>query len=430
MRVRMRYGRGELEVEVPDQNIVGPLRMKRAKPLSAPVETIEAALLSPIASPPLSEIARGRSSACVVISDITRPVPNKLILPPILRTLEKSGIPREEIVILIATGIHRPNEGDELQEMVGAELMSGYRFINHYSQRPETLLDLGKTDRGTPVLLNRVYCESDLKISTSLIEPHLMAGYSGGRKAICPGISSLETMKVMHGPHILEHERATTGVLEGNPFHEEATEIARMAGVDFSLNVALNDSRELVGVFAGELVAAHLAGVKFVEQFVRVELDQPVDIVLTSSAGYPLDTTFYQAIKGLVGALDIIKQGGTMILVSECSEQLGSPEFTDLILNTEDLKQFVQDLYDPAHFTVDQWQLEEMAKVARKAEICCYSEGIPWEDLKRIFVHPLRTPEEGIRYALAKHGKNARIAVIPEGPYLLPVLADPSRRET
>ena len=426
MRVGMRYGQGEVEVEVPDANIVGPLRMKQAPLLENPQGVTEQALVSPISGPSLVEIAQGRSSACIVISDITRPVPNKLILPPMLHTLEASGIPRDKITILIATGIHRPNEGDELCEMVGSDIMRDYRIINHYSQRPDTMVDLGKTSRGTPIIINRVYYESDLKLTTSLIEPHLMAGYSGGRKAICPGISSLETMKVMHGPQILEHERATTGVLEGNPFHEEATEIAQTAGVDFSLNVALNENRQLIGVFAGELVQAHLAGVRYVEQFVRVELDEPVDVVLTSSAGYPLDTTFYQAIKGLVGALGIIKTDGTMLLVSECREGLGSPPFTELIRRTHDLEEFVHSLYDPQQFMVDQWQLEEMVKVARKAEICCYSEGLRVDDLKQIHVRPLTMPDEGIQYALSKHGPDAKIAVIPEGPYLLPVLKEPS----
>ena len=426
VEVQLAFGDGKIAVEVPDANLLDVVHMKPLNPLTDPEPIIRQSLENPIGTPPLAEIARGRSSACVVISDVTRPVPNALLLPPLLQTIEAAGVSRDKITILIATGIHRPNEGDELCEMVGSDIMRDYRIINHYSQRPDTMVDLGKTSRGTPIIINRVYYESDLKLTTSLIEPHLMAGYSGGRKAICPGISSLETMKVMHGPQILEHERATTGVLEGNPFHEEATEIAQTAGVDFSLNVALNENRQLIGVFAGELVQAHLAGVRYVEQFVRVELDEPVDVVLTSSAGYPLDTTFYQAIKGLVGALEIIKTDGTMLLVSECREGLGSPPFTELIRRTHDLEEFVHSLYDPQQFMVDQWQLEEMVKVARKAEICCYSEGLRVDDLKQIHVRPLTMPDEGIQYALSKHGPDAKIAVIPEGPYLLPVLKEPS----
>ena len=236
MLVRIRYGKSEIEVDVPAQNLFGILQMKNALPIENPLKDIEEKLENPIKSKRLSEIAKGKNSACIVISDITRPVPNKLILPPILAVLEKQGIDREKIVILIATGIHRPNQGDELIELLGEEIARRYKIVNHFSQRPETHSYLGKTSNGTPVYLDKTYLEADLKILTGLIEPHLMAGYSGGRKAICPGISSIETMKVMHGPVILEDPKAHPGILEGNPFHQEATEIAQMAGVDFIVN--------------------------------------------------------------------------------------------------------------------------------------------------------------------------------------------------
>ena len=422
MLVSMRYGRGEIQVDIPDKNLVSVLKLKRTNPLETPQEAVLNALRNPIGSVPLGELAAGRQSACVVISDITRPVPNKVILPPILNTLEANGIPQEQIVILIATGIHRPNEGAELEEMVGAEIMQNYRIVNHFSHKPDTHKYLGLTRKGTPVYVDKTYLDSDLKITTALIEPHLMAGYSGGRKAICPGICSIETMKVMHGPQILEHPKATTGVIDGNPFHEEATEIAQMAGVDFIVNVAIDNKRRLVGVFAGDLVDAHSAGIAFVERNAQVTLPAPVDIVLTTSAGYPLDATFYQAIKGLVGAMDIVKPGGSIILFAECSEGIGSEPFTQLCLQTHNLEQFVEGLYDPQNFVVDQWQLEEHAKVARKANIYCYSEGIPYDVLGQLFVHPLKSPAEGIALTLERHGPDASIIAIPEGPYILPVV--------
>jgi len=227
---------------------------------------------------------------------------------------------------------------------------------------------------------------------------------------------------VMHGAKLLEHPKTTTGVIEGNPFHEEATEIAQMAGVDFIVNVAIDRQRQLVGVFAGDLVTAHLAGIELVEKNTKMFLPAPVDIVLTTSAGYPLDATFYQAIKGLVGALDIVKPGGSLILLSECREGVGSEPFTDLVIRTKELQKFVEELYDPQNFVIDQWQLEELAKVARKAEVYCYSDGIPYDVLGQLFVHPLKSPQEGIELALKKHGSNASIVAIPEGPYVLPVL--------
>ncbi|SVC77613.1 uncharacterized protein METZ01_LOCUS330467, partial [marine metagenome] len=233
----MKYGRGEIGVDVPNPNLISVLASQEFPPIENPEQAILDALETPTDSPALSEMAKNRKSATIVISDITRPVPNKLILPPMLRIIEEQGVPREEIRILIATGIHRPNEGDELLEMVGSQIMENYQIVNHFSQKQETLINLGQTQNGTPVLINRLYVESDLKVISALIEPHLMAGYSGGRKAICPGLASIETMKIMHGPQILEHPKASVGILEGNPFHAEATEIALMAGLDFSLNV-------------------------------------------------------------------------------------------------------------------------------------------------------------------------------------------------
>ena len=424
MRVGMKYGRNLLEVEIPERNLAGILTLQKSVPIEDPEHAVWDVIQSPIHSAPLATLAKNRASACVVISDITRPVPNKLILPPILQTLESNGIPREKITILIATGIHRPNEGKELEEMVGTEIMNSYQIVNHFSQKIETHKYLGLTQGGAPVYIDKTYLESDLKVTTALIEPHLMAGYSGGRKSICPGLASIETMKVLHGPEILEHPKACVGVLEGNPLHIEATEIALMAGVDFNVNVTIDDQRRLTGIFAGDIVESHLAGVRSVEKQVMATVPKPVDAVLVSSAGYPLDTTFYQAVKGVLAAVEIVKPNGSIILVAECSEGIGSGPFTDLILKTKDLKQFIHDIHDPTNFVIDQWQLEELAKAVRKAEIYCYADGIPYDQLKDLFVQPIRTPEEGIERVLSKHGDKAQIAVLPDGPYVLAKVAN------
>ena len=419
MRIGMRYGHGFLDVDVPDENLAGILTIQHEKPLRDPETSLRKVVESPINSLPLGQLADGRTSACIIISDITRPVPNQVILPPILNTLEQQGIPREKIVILVATGIHRPSTEAELKEMVGIDILSNYRIVSHLSDEPDAHKYLGLTRNGTPVHIDKTYLESDVKIVTGLIEPHLMAGYSGGRKAICPGIASVETMKVMHGPQILEHPNASVGVLDHNPFHIEATEIALMAGVDFNLSVAIDNKRQITGVFAGALVESHRAGCEFVENQVIATLPYPADLVIVSSAGYPLDTTFYQAIKGLLTAAEVVKPNGAIILMAECSQGIGSKAFTDLILGTQNLDQFIQDIYQPENFVVDQWQLEELAKVARKAEIYFYTEGIPYEQQQQLFVHPLECPKEGIDKVFAKHGDDAKIAVIPEGPYVL-----------
>lgn len=419
MQVEMKYGHSTVVVEIPNKNLAAVLETAQSPPLADADKAVRQAISQPIASPPLAEVAKRRDSACIVISDITRPVPNQVILPPILETLEQAGIPREKITILIATGIHRPNEGKELEEMVGSSIMDSYRIVNHFSQKPETHTYLGETNKGTPVYIDKTYLAADLKIITGLIEPHLMAGYSGGRKAICPGLASIETMKVMHGPELMEHPKSAVGILDGNPFHMEATKIALMAGVDFNLNVAIDKQKQITGVFAGDMVESHLAGTQFVEKYAKVAIPTPVDAVIVSSAGYPLDTTFYQAIKGLLTAVEIVKQGGSILLVAACSEGIGSKPFTDLLFKTDDLTAFVQGLYNPANFVIDQWQLEELAKVARKADIYFYTDGIPYQQRSKLFVHPLRTPQEGIQEFLARYGENVQIAAIPEGPYVL-----------
>src|SRR5438876_10148633 len=324
MQVTLDYGRTGLPVTLPADRVIGPLTIRDAEQLADAAAALDAALAQPIGARPLAELARGKTNACILICDITRPVPNRLILPPVLRTLERSGISREKITILVATGLHRPNEGAELVELVGPEIAANYRVENHHGKVRDEHDFLGVTPNGVPVWLDARYVRADLKITTGLIEPHLMAGYSGGRKVICPGIAARETVKVWHGPRFLEHPRADCGIVEGNPVHEENTQIALMAGCDFIVNVCLDGQRHVTWVGAGDMIRAWEEGVRFVEGVVKVPVTEPLDIIVTSCAGYPLDTTWYQAIKGLTGALPIVKQGGTIIKAASLSEGLGS----------------------------------------------------------------------------------------------------------
>src|SRR5271167_928978 len=349
MRIKLDYGRTGLDVDLPD-NVVGPLHIKNAEPLANPAQAIRDAIDHPIGTPPLAELAKGCKSACILICDFTRPVPNKLILPPLLHILEEQGIPRDEILILIATGLHRPNQGNELEEMVGPDIVKRYRIENHFGKRLPDHEFLGITPNGVPAYIDRRYTQADLKITTGLIEPHLMAGYSGGRKVICPGIAALETVKIWHGPKFLEHPKADCGFLDGNPVHEENTRIAKMAGCDFIVNVCIDGGRRILWVGAGDMEKAWLEGVRFVENVVRVPVKEALDVVVTSCAGYPLDTTWYQAIKGLTGALPIVKQGGTIILAVSLSEGLGSPEFQRLLAENPDLKIFKQRILGKDYF--------------------------------------------------------------------------------
>ncbi len=364
--------------------------------------------------------AHGKRSACILICDITRPVPNQLILPPLLRTLEQEGIERKNILILIATGLHRPNEGSELVELVGAEIAANYRIENHHGKAIEEHDYLGITSRGVPVYLDSRYLRADLKITTGLIEPHLMAGYSGGRKVICPGIAGLETVKIWHGPKFLEDPRADCGIVEGNPVHEENTHIALMAGCDFIVNVCLDGQRRVTHVVAGDMIKAWEDGVRFVEKVVKASVSESCEVVLTTAAGYPLDTTWYQAIKGLTGALPIVKQGGTIILAASLSEGLGSPEFQQVMADNPDLKKFKQRILGTDYFVMDQWQLEELAKVVERCKVKVVSDGLSAETLRRCYVEPAASIEQAVAESLAEYGPNARVAVIPKGPYVLP----------
>jgi nickel-dependent lactate racemase len=418
VKLRLDYGTDGLDAEFPDDARV--LDMADVPGLDEIDDRIAAALRRPIGTPALAQLAQGRRSACVVISDITRPVPNALILPPILQTLEEAGIARDDITILVGTGLHRPNEGEELVRLVGAEIASTYRIVNHKARERDTLVHLGETSGGAPIWIDRIYVEADLKIATSLIEPHLMAGYSGGRKAICPGIMGVDTMKVLHGPQLMGDPRSAEGIIEGNPFHRQALEVAQKAGVDFTFNVAMNDRREVTGIFAGDLEKAHAEGVRFVEEHAAAYVDEPLPIVVTTSAGYPLDLTFYQAVKGLTAVLPIVQEGGTILLAARCSEGLGSPEFTELLADTDSAADFEQRLRDPAFFVIDQWQLQELCKVLRKARVLLVSESIPADGPHMAgLVTVVPDIETGLAEARRKHGAQAPMAVIPRGPYVL-----------
>ena len=425
MKLKLDYGRTGLDVTLPDANLVGPLSIRPAPPLADPEAAIREAMANPIGSRPLAELARGRKDACIVICDITRPVPNKLMLPPMLRTLEEAGIPREKITILIATGLHRPNEGDELVELVGADIAANYKCVNHFGKDRDSHDYLGTTPNGVPVWLDSRYVRADLKISTGLIEPHLMAGYSGGRKVICPGIAALETVRIWHGPRFLEHPKADCGSVAGNPVHEENTRIALMAGCDFIVNVSLDGARQITWVGAGDMIQAWEAGVRFVEKVVKAFVPEPVDIVVTSCAGYPLDTTWYQAVKGLTGALSIVKQGGTIILAASLSEGLGSHEFQEMLSTSSFMRKHGApprpDTEAVAAFCeMDEWQLVMFSKVTARCKVKVVSDGLSPETLRRCLVEPAASVEAAVAECLAEYGPNARIAVIPKGPYVLP----------
>lgn len=425
MRVRLEYGKDGLDVDLPDKNVQAVLNLTHVPALPDPLAAVRHALAAPIGTKPLKELARGRRDACIVICDITRPVPNKLLLPPLLKTLEDAGIAAGQIKILIATGTHRPNSGAEIEAMVGPETAARYTVVNHVCSDPSTHRILGTSPTGVPVALDQHYCDADLKITVGLIEPHFMAGFSGGRKLIMPGIASRDTIHAWHSPRFLEHPKAANGIVEGNPVHEESLAIARMCPPDLIMDVTLDETNQITGVFAGDLMDAWLAGVAFASQQVHVPVEKAVDIVLTTCAGYPLDSTFYQAIKGMVGALPIAKPGASIIIAAACSEGIGSEAFTRTLVETDDLAAFLDRIQQPDWTVVpDQWQIEEFARAACRHEVYCVCEGIEPGSLEELFVTPSSSVENAVKMALDKHGPGSTIAVLPKGPYVIPYIAN------
>ena len=271
-----------------------------------------------------------------------------------LETLEAAGLARDAITILIATGMHRPNLGEELRHMVGSGIMARYRIENHFCQEPRNYRRIDTID-GAPIEVNRHYLDAGLRILTGLIEPHFYAGFSGGRKAILPGISSFETMKFMHSYRMIEHPQVANCVLEGNPFHANGLRISELAGVDFIVNVVLTKHRQVGGVFAGHYDRAHRAGCEVVERHSTRAVDEPFDLVITSGGGFPLDATFYQISKALTCAKNVLRKGGTIVVVCGCQEGLGGKEFSGIMRSVGSLAEFRERYQDPKDFVIDQW---------------------------------------------------------------------------
>jgi nickel-dependent lactate racemase len=407
-------GEGTVDLRIPES--VKVLEMQPAKPLSDPADAVRQALTDPIDSPPLKELAGKKKDACVVISDITRPVPNRIILPPMLNILEESGIKKEDITILIATGMHRPNQGKELESMVGREIMDNYKIVNHYCRKAEDYRKIDEIE-GAPIELNKHYLDADLKILTGLIEPHFYAGYSGGRKALLPGISSHETMKFMHSFKIIDHPKVRNCLLEGNPFHEYGIRVAKLADVDLILNVVINKQRKITGVFAGHYNHAHLAGCEMVYHHCTARVDERVDMVITSGGGYPLDSTFYQISKAMIAARDILKKGGTIVVACECREGLGSPEFCGIMTSVCSPQDFFDGYCDPKDFVIDQWCAQSIYQAIEHAgQVYVYSPGLSQADLEKTGAIKIENIQETVDRLWDGH---PGVVAIPDGPYVV-----------
>jgi len=424
MKVELLYGRKGLTVDFPDDLRVQVVRKKPMIPVPDPPRAVREALASAVGSPPLRELARGKKNACILICDITRPVPNGMLLPPLIETLTAAGIPKEQILILVATGLHRPNEGEELREIVGdEEIFSTIRIENHFARDREAHVDLGTTSGGIPMMIDRRFVEADLRIVTGLVEPHFMAGYSGGRKVVAPGVAYQDTILMFHTARIIEHCNAANCVIEGNPLHNEQIEIVRAIGGVVALNTVIDEQRRMGFVNFGEVEASHLQAVAFMRKYAEVQMARRFKTVVTTSAGYPLDKTYYQTVKGMVGVIDILEPGGTIIIASECSEGMGSREFAEAQqhLCRVGPDRFISVLEGREKALIDEWETEMLLKALRVGKVQLYSTGLSREDLKDIYVESVGSVLEAVLASTQAQG-DKEIAVVPEGPYVIPLL--------
>ena len=422
MQVQFAYGKSGLTLNLPDRFDYKVLEARSASAVPDANLAIEQALDSPTAGPPLLELARGKKTAAISVCDITRPAPNRLVLPPLLARLEKAGIPRENVIVMIATGLHRAATDAEIAEILGPDVYGTVPVGNHNARNRDEHRYLGDTASGTPVWIDERFIAADLHITLGFIEPHLMLGFSGGRKLIAPGLAAQETIKVLHSPKFMRDARAAEGSVADNPLHRELLEISRIARHDFIVDVALTRDRKIAGVFAGIAEQAHAEGMNFVSRVMLEEMPEPVDVVITSCAGYPLDLTFYQAIKGITAAQHIVKPGGRILLVAECAEGPGAHEFCQLLKRTASDQEYLDSIAN-SPVIVDQWQLEKLAIVTRKADVFFYTPGLPGEYHDALWGRILPTAEAAVSAVLDGVPPGAPIALMPEGPYVLAKVA-------
>jgi len=416
MKVQVAFGKRGLELELPDGPDYRVVKVHSAPPLADVEKALAVALDAPVAGLPLMELAQGNKTAAISVCDITRPAPNPITLPPVLERLHRAGIPPENVTICIATGLHRGATEDELRTILGPKIAATYDIANHNAKDRELHRLVGTTERGTPVYIDERFMAADLHMTLGFIEQHLMLGFSGGRKLVAPGLAAQETIKAIHSPRFMREQRATEGSIRDNPLHAELLEVARMARHDFMLDVTLTKSREISGVFAGEPVAAHAAGVEFMRNSSVEYLADPVDAVITTAAGYPLDLTFYQTIKGVTAVQHIVKPGGIILVLSECAEGVGSPEFAAMMRRYEGPQEFLDGI-ENAPVEVDQWQLEKLALVGLKHDVLLYTPGITHGDLGALESNAFNSASVAVASLLSRLPKNARVAVIPDGPY-------------
>jgi lactate racemase len=420
MKTTLLYGNDGLELNLPDNAYL--VEPKNLPGLEDDKEAVMNALKKPIGSAPLKEIVKSTDTVAIVISDITRPTPNHKLVPWLIEELDH--VPHENFVIINGTGTHRDQTQEEFVQMLGEWVVDNIRIINNHCHEKETLDNLGESKFGCDVYLNKDYVEADFRIVTGFIEPHFFAGFSGGPKGIMPGIAGIETIMTFHNARMIGDPRATWGNMEDNPVQDMTREINRMCKPDFMLNVTLNREKEITAVFAGELYEAHDRGCAFAKEHAMIRCDKRFDVVITSNSGYPLDQNLYQAVKGMSAAHKIVKEGGAIIIASECSDGLPSHGNYSKIFEMASSPQELLDMINNPEFKMfDQWQVQKQAVIQVWADVYVYSK-LTEDQVNGAMLKSTQDIEQTLEELKSQFGENMSVAVMPLGPLTIPYVEE------
>ena len=425
--MRFDYGKDGIEINLEPYWNVTILHPNNQKVIGYPVKVIREAIKNPIGCPPLRNIVKKKSSpqtVCIVVSDATRPVPSHLILEVLVKELNEYGIDEASITILIATGLHRASNRDEIERIIGKKVAQRQiKVLNHEAKEKSLLKYLGESSEGSPIYINKHFYEADLKILTGYVEPHFFFGFSGGRKSLVPGIAGEDTIMNSHSANMITSPEARFGIYRENPMHKQSLEIAKKAEVDFIVNICINEEHKVTQVAAGDLKKAHEDLVNYQLQYVFKEIKEPYDIVVCGNGGYPLDLNLYQAVKSMAIGEMVVKRGGTIISVNECSEGVGieQDKFKELIFSEKNPEEIYNKILKKEIVVPDQWQIQVLTRILMKAEIYLVS-SMKKEEIGNIGLKYADTVENAIKNSLIKHGQDAKILILPNGPQILPLL--------
>lgn len=420
MRTRLQYGTEGLTVDLPSSNVT-VLEPRFVPGLPDEAAAFREAVEHPVAGPPLREMVRPTDRVAVVIPDITRPLPTDRLLPWLFAALPH--VPEERFVIVNGTGSHRANTDDELRRMVGTEVFARYRVVNHDAHEAATLARAGIGQDGHPVLMNRHYVEADRRIVLGFVEPHFMAGFSGGYKGIFPAVADIASIMRYHDAKTIGHPKSTWGVLDGNPTQAIIRTNGALLPLDFCINLALNRDRRITRFFCGEVRAAHEAGCAFSKETAMVACPRPFPVVVTTNSGYPLDQNLYQTVKGMSAAAQVVSEGGYIAAASRCND--GFPahgNFKKLLFGHASPRALLDTIEAPGFSMYDQWEAQLLALIRLRARVGLKSE-IPGDEVRRAHLEPVEDIAAAVDSELARIGRDAPVAVLPEGPMTIPYLA-------